>query len=243
MAAHRERRMLHAIVRLMGDATGGGDLDERLQILVDECVALFDVDAAGLILFGRSGDLHVAASTGHYGALLELLQVEAGEGPCLEAARTGEVIAVPEVAAVEKRWPHFSRSATDAGYASAHSVPLRFKKSVVGSFNLFGQRVGPFDPDDLAAARALADIATINILQHRAHNDVVQTQAQLQAALDSRTVIEQAKGWIANGNSVSLDTAYLALRDYSRRNRLPMAEVALGVLSRRLTLSAPPSGD
>ena len=236
MAAHRERRLLYAIVRLMGDATGPGDRDDRLQVLVDESVALFDADAAGLMLFGRSGELQIAASTGHHSGLLELLQVETDQGPCLEAARTGEVVTVPDVTAVESRWPHFSRSATDAGYASVHSIPLRLRDDVIGSLNLFGEEAGALDPDDVAAARALADIATISIVQQRVVDDGEVGRAQLQAALDSRTVIEQAKGWIANRNAISPESAFGLLRDHARRNRLPLTEVALGVLAGRIVL-------
>ncbi|MBF4600544.1 GAF and ANTAR domain-containing protein [Frigoribacterium sp. VKM Ac-1396] len=236
MAAHRERRLLHAIVRLAGNATGPTDRDDRLQVLVDESVALFDAHAAGLMLFGRSGDLQVAASTGHHAGLLELLQVETGEGPCLEAARTGEVVAVPDVAAAVDRWPHFSRVAVDAGYASVHSVPLRLRDEVIGSLNLFGETAGTLAPEDLASARALADIATIGILQQRVLDDGASTRAQLQAALDSRTVIEQAKGWLANRDDVDTDVAFGLLRDHARRNRLPLTEVALGVLAGRISL-------
>jgi GAF domain-containing protein len=236
VAAHRERRLLYAIVRLMGDASGPGDRDDRLQVLVDESVALFGVHAAGLMLLGRSGELHISASTGHYSGLLELLQVETDQGPCLEAVRTGEVVAVPDVTAVEARWPHFSRSATDAGYASVHSIPLRLCDTVIGSLNLFGEAPGAFDSDDVAAARALADIATISILQKRVLDDGATERAQLQAALDSRTVIEQAKGWIANRNAISTESAYGLLRDHARRNRMPLTEVALGVLAGRIAL-------
>lgn len=236
MAAHRERRLLYAIVRLLGDATAPDDRDDRLQVLVDESVALFDADAAGLMLFGRSGELQIAASTGHHSGLLELLQVETDQGPCLEAARTGQVVAVPDVTAVESRWPHFSRSATDAGYASVHSIPLRLRDDVIGSLNLFGEEAGAFDPDDLAAARALADIATISIVQQRVVDDGEVGRAQLQAALDSRIVIEQAKGWIANRSAISPESAFGLLRDHARRNRLPLTEAALGVLAGRIVL-------
>lgn len=238
MAANHERRLLPVIVRLAGNATGPTGRDDRLQVLVDDCVALFHAHAAGLMLFGRSGDLQVAASSGHHAGLLELLQVETGEGPCLEAARTGEVVVVPDVAASEDRWPHFSRIAVDAGYASVHSLPLRLGDEVIGSLNLFGETAGTLAADDLASAGALADIATIGILQQRVLDDGEIARAQLQAALDSRTVIEQAKGWLANRDDVDTDVAFGMLRDHARRNRLPLTEVALGVLAGRVNPGA-----
>ncbi|MGY2899827.1 GAF domain-containing protein [Curtobacterium sp. PvP017] len=236
MGADRERRLLQMIIALVGSATGSEDLSGRLQHLADESAALFDVHAAGLMLFGSDHRLQITASVGHHSGLLELLQLEVGDGPCLEAARTGSVVSIPDVRLAEPRWPHFCRAAADAGYTAVHSIPLRLRTTVIGSLNLFGESAGAFDEDDLVAARALADIAAISLLQQRSIDDAVTTQGQLQAALDSRTVIEQAKGWIANRNGVDTATAFSLLRDHARRNQLPLAEVALAVLAGRTTL-------
>jgi len=240
LGVDRERRLLDTIIELVGGATGPRDLAGRLQLLVDESAALFDVQAAGLMLFGSDHRLHIAASVGHHSGLLELLQLEVGDGPCLEAARTGTVVSIPDVLAAESRWPHFSRAAADAGYRAVHSIPLRLRATVIGSLNLFGESTGAFNEDDLVAARALADIAAISVVQQRTIDDAVTTQAQLQAALESRTVIEQAKGWLANRNGVDPATAFSLLRDHARRNRLPVTEVALAVLAGRTVLGQPP---
>lgn len=236
MAAHREKRLLNAIIRLMGDATGSADLADRLQALLDETVQVFDADAAGIMLFARSGELKIAGSRGHHSGLLELLQVETGEGPCIEAAHSGRVVIVTDTTTVEARWPHFSRSATDAGYTSVASLPLRHRDHLLGSLNLFKEHPEPFQPDDIAAAQALADITTISILQQRSHDDGSTLQAQLQAALESRTVIEQAKGWLANKHGIDPDTAFALLRRHARNHQQPLAEAALGVLAQRITL-------
>jgi GAF domain-containing protein len=235
----RERRLLHTIIELVVAATSSRDTPGRLQLLVDETATLFDVKATGLMLFGSDHRLHIAASVGHHSGLLELLQLEVGDGPCLEAARTGTVVSIPDVSAAESRWPHFARAAADAGYHAVHSIPLRLRATVIGSLNLFGESTGAFKEDDLIAARALADIAATSLVQQRTIDDAVRTQAQLQAALESRTVIEQAKGWIANRSGVDTKTAFSLLRDHARRNRLPIAEVALAVLAGRTTLDPP----
>ncbi|MFJ3384035.1 MULTISPECIES: ANTAR domain-containing protein [unclassified Curtobacterium] len=243
MGADRERRLLRTITELVGGVTSEPDLAERLQFLVDESADLFDVHAAGLMLFGPDGRLHIAASVGHHSGLLELLQLEVGDGPCLEAARTGDLVSIPELGAAGTRWPHFCRSAADAGYAAVHSIPLRVRATVIGSLNLFNESAGALDEEDLTAARALADIATISLVQQRTIDHAVTTQGQLQAALDSRTVIEQAKGWVANRNGVDLGTAFSLLRGHARRNQLPIAEVALAVLAGRVTIGRASSDD
>lgn len=239
MAANREGRLLRAIVTLVGNVTTTRDREARLQVLVDESVALFDADAAGLLVLDPSSRLQIAASAGHHSGLLELLQLETGEGPCLEAARTGTAISVPDIVMSEARWPHFARAAVDAGYSAVHSMPLRMQGTVVGSLNLFRRAVGPFDLDDVAAVRALADIATITITRQRALDDAATTRAQLQAALDSRIAVEQAKGWIASRNQVNADAAFALLRNHARANRLPLIEVALAVTAGRITLGTP----
>ena len=239
MAANREGRLLRAIVTLVGNVTTAPDHEAGVQVLVDESVALFDADAAGLLVFDPSSRLRIAASAGHHSGLLELLQLETGEGPCLEAARTGTAVSVPDIELSEARWPHFARAAVDVGYSAVHSIPLRVQGSVIGSLNLFRCAAGPFDLDDVAAARALADIATITITRQRTLDDAATTQAQLQAALDSRVAVEQAKGWIASRNRVDADAAFALLRDHARANGLPLAEVALAVTAGRITLGSP----
>ncbi|MFK4484825.1 ANTAR domain-containing protein [Curtobacterium sp. AB7] len=242
-AADRERRLLHTIIRLVENVTSTQDHETRLQVLVDESVALFDADAAGLMLFEPSQRLQIAASAGHHSGLLELLQLETGEGPCLESAHTGTVVSVPDIASAAGRWPHFCRAAVDAGYAAVHSMPLRLRTTAIGSLNLFRRTAQPFDLANAAAAHALADIAAITITQQRALDTAVTTQAQLQAALESRKVIEQAKGWVASRNLLDTDTAFTLLRDHARRNQLPLTEVALAVLAGRITLGTPTTGD
>lgn len=238
MAADRERRLLSTIITLMGDATGSSDAHARMQLVVDEAAALFDADAAGLMLLDPSRRLQVAASVGHRGGLLELLQLEADEGPCVEAARTGEIVSVADITADLDRWPAFSRAAEDAGYRSVHSIPLRLRSTVIGSLNLFRHTAGSLYPADVAAARALADIVTITLLQQRTFDDDAATRAQLQGALDSRAVIEQAKGWIANRYAIDPEQAFALIRHHARSRHTRVIDIALGILAGNIDVSS-----
>lgn len=238
MVRRREERALSAITTLLASVTGESALEDRLHVLVEKSAALFDMPAAALLLLDPTGQVSVAAATGHHGALLELLQLKAGEGPCLEAATTGTLVTVPDIAGSSARWPHFSHTATDSGYTSVHALPLRHGHVPLGSLNLFSETATILTDADVHTVQALANIATINIA-HQRHNDAGNTtRAQLQAALDSRTIIEQAKGWLANRNSITPEAAFTLLRDYARHHRAPLTEIALGILTGRLP--APP---
>lgn len=238
MAADREQRLLSTIITLMGDATGSSDAHARMQLVVDEAAALFDADAAGLMLLDPSRRLQVTASVGHHSGLLELLQLEADEGPCVEAARTGDIVSVADITTDLDRWPAFSRAAEDAGYRSVHSIPLRLRSTVIGSLNLFRHAAGSLDPADMTAARALADIVTITLLQQRTFDDDAVTRAQLQGALDSRAVIEQAKGWIANRYTIDPEQAFALIRHHARSRHERVIDVARGVLAGNINVSS-----
>jgi GAF domain-containing protein len=236
MSADRERRLLFTIVTLLGDATSSSDVEARMQSIVDESVALLDADAASLMLLDASGKLKVAALLGRDDALPELLQLAADEGPCLEAVRTGDVVSESDLSAHQSRWPGFSRAAVDAGYRSVHSIPLRLRSAVIGSLTLFRHDIGPVDADDRAAARALADVATIALTQQRRLDDAAETRAQLQSALNSRAVIEQAKGWIAYRYAVDAEKAFTLLREHARTTSTRLSDVARGVLTGHIAI-------
>jgi GAF domain-containing protein len=230
----RETRLAAAFVGLADTLVADFDVVSLLQDLVEECVALLEVDAAGLLLADGRGGLRVLASTSEETRLLELFQLQVEQGPCLECISTGAPVLVPDVTADGGRWPKFAAEAGQRGFASVHAVPMRLRQQVLGALNLFHASPGPLSEQDLRAAQALADVATIGILQQRtiARGKVV--AEQLQTALNSRVVIEQAKGVLAATGGIGMDAAFRQLRGYARNRNLPLTETARNVATGRL---------
>ena len=232
----REYELARAFVALADTLVADYDVVDLLQNLVDTSAGLLDSAAGGLLLADDLGTLSLVASTSEESNLVELLQIESGRGPCMDAFRTGEVVEVPDIAAVGDDWPDFRVSALDQGFRSVLAVPLRLREATIGTLNLFGSGTGSMDPAEVAIARGLADIATIGILHERAVREADLARQQLQHALNSRVVIEQAKGVIAQLHDVGMDEAFRTLREYSRNNNVALRDVADLVVRRSLTL-------
>jgi transcriptional regulator with GAF, ATPase, and Fis domain len=234
----RENALTRAFVALADTLVRDFDVADLLHSLVEHCVTLLDADAAGLLLSDQRGGLQVLASSSEQAHLLELFQLQADEGPCLECFRTGEAVSVPDLAEMTDRWPQFTSAASTAGYAAVHALPLRLRSDVIGALNLFGGETGDLPEGDLEVAQALADVATIGILQERAihHGEVV--VEQLQGALNSRIVIEQAKGLLAEAGGLDMDEAFAAMRQMARRTNSLLAQVARDLVEGRLEARA-----
>jgi GAF domain-containing protein len=168
--------------------------------------------------------------------VVELFELQSDEGPCIDCYRTAALVTHGDLASSVDVWPNFARVAQDAGFRSAHALPMRLRGSVIGALNLFRSEVGGLDSTDTIAAQALADIATIAILQHRVGTEALQLNEQLNAALSSRIVIEQAKGVIAERAGVATDEAFRRLRHHARSNNLLLANVAREVASGNMGL-------
>jgi transcriptional regulator with GAF, ATPase, and Fis domain len=232
----RESHLLDTVAALADSLVADFDVVDLLQLLVDECTVLFDASAAGILLVSSAGGLEVIVSTNERSELIGLMQLRAGEGPCVEAATSGRVVTVPDLDRVSDRWPAFAADARQSGFASLHAIPMRLRDSTIGSLNLFRDRVGELNEPDAVAARTLTDIATISLLQHRLVEESAIAQAQLQRALDSRVVIEQAKGFLAQRNGLDMDAAFRVLRAHARSTHTRLADVAADVVGGRLTL-------
>lgn len=232
----REHRLVETFVTMADSLVADYDVVDLLQTLVERSTSLFDVQAAGILLRDGERDLEVIASTSEESRFVGLMQLRAGEGPCIEAVVTGAAVSVPDVRAVTGKWPTFAEEALSVGIAAVHAIPMRLRAETIGSLNLFNQSARALDAEDAVAAQALADVATIGILQERAHQQIDTTRAQLQRALDSRVVIEQAKGFLSYVNDVDMDEAFSILRRYARSNHRRIAEVAADVVARRITL-------
>ncbi len=247
----REQRVSAAFVALADTLVDDYDIIDLLDQLVGHCVALLAADAAGLMLADARGQLRVVAASSEDAQTMELLQLQSEQGPCLEAFETVAQVRVPDLAKVAQRWPRFVAAVAESGaFASVHAIPLRLRGQAIGALNLFHRSPGPLPEADLALGQALADVATIGILSERAVHRGEVLNEQLQTALNSRVVVEQAKGVIAQHFGVGMDVGFDRLRRYARAHNLRLAEVArrvavgeldLGVLSAPPTAGAGPS--
>jgi GAF domain-containing protein len=220
------------------------DLIEFLQMLTTRSSTLVNLSAAGLLLADHQGHLQVMAASDERSELLELFQVQAEEGPCQDCYREGKPVINADLSMADHTWPQFAPRAVSSGYRSVHAFPLRLRTEVIGALNLFGTDVGQLQPADVRVIQALADVATIGLLQERTIHRSVALSEQLQAALHSRIVIEQAKGALAQIHACDLDQAFELLRHYSRTNHRKLGEVARDVTanpSNVAELTTPPS--
>jgi len=236
MTMAREQDLAGAFVDLADTLVSDYDVADLLYRLVEHTVHLLDAAEAGLLLSDQRGGLHVMASTSEKTKLLELFQLQADEGPCLDCYHSGAAVAVDDLAAESARWPRFTPVALAEGYVAVHAFPMRLREVTIGALNLFSTRAGALPDDDRHVAQALADVATIGLLQERAihHND--ELVAQLEGALASRVVIEQAKGVLAEQGGLDMDAAFRVLRAHARDNNLRLADVARDVVARQMSI-------
>jgi transcriptional regulator with GAF, ATPase, and Fis domain len=226
----RYEQLANAFVGLADTLVADYDAVELAQQLVDSAMMLLPIAAAGIVLSDAHGGLQVFASSSEETRLLELLQVEADVGPCLQAFRTGHQVLVEDLSADAGRWPAFAARAAEYRYRSVCALPLRLREERVGALNLFRTEVGTLLPADIAIGQALADVAAIGILSHRMLRHSEEVSRQLQTALNTRVVIEQAKGVLAERGSLDMDRAFTVLRFYARTTHQRLADVARAVV-------------
>lgn len=233
----RESTLARTLVELADTLVADFDVVDILTLLADRCVEVLDVDAAGIMLASSDGHLRVIASSSEAMRILEVFEVQAQEGPCLDAYATGEPVVNQDLDETNGRWPLFSSEAVDAGFHSAHALPMHLRDSTIGALNLFRSGTGEMSIDDLAIAQAFADVATIAILQHRAANEARELAQQLTHALNSRVMLEQAKGMVAERLGFDMQRSFSSLRNHARNNNLRLAEVAQSVIDGSLAPS------
>ena len=233
-----EREVLRALVEVADTLVADYDVVEFLHRLAVRCVALLDIDEAGVALVDAAGALCSIASSSEQMRLVELLEVQNREGPCLDAYVHGRVTVSARAEEAEERWPQFATHARAAGFEALAGVPMRLRLHRIGALNLFSRQPGGLSHEDQHVAQAMADVATIGVLQARAIHDGHVVATQLQAALESRIAIEQAKGIIAEHLAISVDDAFTLLRNRSRSQNLKLTETARNVISGKLRLNA-----
>lgn len=234
----REALLARTLVELADTLVADFDVVELLTLLADRCVEVLDVDAAGLVLAGPEGSLRVMASSSEAMRVLELFEIQSQEGPCLDAYRTGLQILNEHLGPGGERWPRFAAEALGAGFHSVHALPMRLRGSVIGALNLFRAEAAELDEPDVQVAQAFADVATIAIHQHRAAQEAQTINEQLNRALNSRIVIEQAKGMVSERLDLDMEQAFATLRSHARSNNRLLADVAEAVIDGSLPASS-----
>jgi hypothetical protein len=230
----READISRAFVSMASSLAKGYDVVELLEELTTDCARLLDVATAGLLLADARGVLHLVAASSEATRMLEILQLQRQDGPCLDCYRTATPVSVDDLENAADRWPVFVPAALSAGFASVHALPMRLRDSTLGALGLFGTHVGALNDDDLVLGQGLADVASVALLQNRAAADSAVVREQLQNALNSRVVLEQAKGVLAQLGNLQMDQAFAAMRGYARAHQLALSAVAQGIVARSL---------
>jgi transcriptional regulator with GAF, ATPase, and Fis domain len=247
MKSQHEQRLAEVFVELADTLVDDFDVLDFLSVLVERCVELLDVAAAGVVLSDQKGGLRMAAASSEQARLVELFAIQADDGPCSDCVRTGFPVSSPDLAAEAARWPRFAPAARAAGFQAAHAVPMRLRRTVIGALNLLNTQADGVGEESVHLGQALADVATIGMLQQRAIHDGAILVEQLHTALNSRVVIEQAKGVLSAHGSMDMHHAFTALRQYARSNNLRLSDLArtiaegtadLDVILRRTTQPA-----
>lgn len=234
MTESREHEIIRSFVDLSNELVDDYDVVEMLAQLTTHCASLLDISSAGLLLADARGVLHLMASSSERTHHLELFQLQRDEGPCLDCYREQQPVNVADLEAERDRWPQFCEVALAVGFRSVHAVPMRLKGNVLGTLGLFGEETGSLEDEDLALAQALVHVASVAIINERAANDRLTINAQLQHALTSRIVVEQAKGVLAHAGELDMASSFTVLRRYARDHGRKLSEVAAEVVAREL---------
>jgi GAF domain-containing protein len=232
----RESQLTRTFVQLADTLVDEFDVVELLTTLADRCVEVLDVSAAGLMLVSPIGELRAVASSSETMRIVELFELQSEEGPCLDCYRTRQPVLNQHLGDLESRWPHFEPVALEAGFRSVHALPMRLRGTVIGALNLFRTDRADLLEEDIVVGQALADVATITVLQHQAALETQLVNSRLSHALNSRVVIEQAKGILAERGGLSMEAAFSSLRTHARNHNLKLVDVAQGVIDRTISV-------
>jgi hypothetical protein len=227
----REQTLVESFVELADTLVDDFDVIDFLHTLAARSVELLAVSAAGIMLADPDGGLRHAACSSEEMRLVELFELQLEEGPCFDAFRFGQAVQSGSPEDVRNRWPRFADRAAESGFVTVAAVPMRLRSQIIGALNLFSTEPGTMGAPDARVAQAMADVATIGLLQERAIADARTLSGQLQGALESRVVIEQAKGIIAEFNHIDVDTAFGLLRNYARKRNRPLSSTARAVVA------------
>jgi transcriptional regulator with GAF, ATPase, and Fis domain len=226
----REQRIATTFVELADTLVADFDVIDFLHTLATRSVELLGATAAGIMLADQRGQLQVVASSTEEARLLELYELQNNEGPCLDCFRTGRPVAREDLPAMHAAWPAFTPRLRQHGFHSAQALPMRLRSETIGALNLFRTEPGPLSEADLGIGQAMADVATVGLLQERAIAARELLATQLQTALTSRVLLEQAKGILAQRAGLTLDQAFQLMRGYARSNNRRLSDVAAHII-------------
>ncbi|TCO62196.1 GAF and ANTAR domain-containing protein [Actinocrispum wychmicini] len=226
----REQLLASTFVDLADTLVADFDVIDFLHTLATRSVELLDADAAGIMLADPQGDLHVMASSAEEARLLELYELQNNEGPCLDCFRSGRPVAQDDLSAMRTVWPTFTQRLQQLGYRSAQALPMRLRDETIGALNLFRTRPGLLGEADLGIGQAMADVATVGLMQERAIATRELLATQLQTALTSRVQLEQAKGMLAQRTGLPMGQAFQVMRDYARSHNRRLSDVAAQIV-------------
>jgi transcriptional regulator with GAF, ATPase, and Fis domain len=233
----RASAVAEALVGLADSLVAEYDTIDLLHRLATDCVDLLPINAAGLLLTDQQGALRAIACSTEQARLLELVEVHTAEGPSRDCFTTRQLVSVPDLLdPVETRWPEFTAEARRAGFRAVHALPLRLREETIGALNLFSTKPGELQPEYLKIGQALADIATIGIVQERALFSSELLVARVQDILNSRVILEQAKGVLAERLDIGPQEAFTRLRYHARNTDQRLTDLARGVVYGTITL-------
>jgi GAF domain-containing protein len=231
---NRESFLIATLVELADNLVDDYDVIDILTVLTLRSVQAVDVDAAGVMLASPTGELQFVASSSESMKVLELFQIQANEGPCVDCFRNGLPITNQALSETDGRWPLFTPRAIAQGFRAVHCLPMRLRGRTIGALNLFRAHDGSLTDDDVAVAQGLADVATIAILQHEVTLDANTLNAQLSNALNSRIIIEQAKGMVSQATNCDMDHAFNRLRTHARNHNEGLTGLATRVVDKSI---------
>ncbi|WP_240519592.1 GAF and ANTAR domain-containing protein [Amycolatopsis antarctica] len=215
------------------------DALDFLRMLCERCVELLDVAAAGVVLSDQRGGLRMAAASSERAELLELFAVQTEDGPCIDCIRTGAPVASTDLSGDTARWPRFTAAAHECGFHAAQAVPMRLRGAVIGALTLLNHDHTGVDAASTTIGQALADVATIGMLQQRTVHEAETLSEQLQTALNSRVIVEQAKGILsAHSDILDMEAAFITLRSYARNHNQKLSITARMVAEGTLEVDA-----
>jgi GAF domain-containing protein len=238
MASTREEQLVQTFVELADTLVEDFDVIEFLHMLTRRVTDLLDAAEAGILLADPQGTLQLMASSSEQTRALELFLLQNDQGPCLDCYRTGQPVIVEDLEAELDRWPRFVPEARKDGFAAVHALPLRLRRDLIGVLGVFGASPGRLSNADIMACQGMGHIATISLLSQRAVGQSHEIIDQLQYALNSRIVIEQAKGVLAERSGIGTDEAFQNLRRYARDHNQPLHDVAHGIVHGDLRIEA-----